>query len=175
MPIHTNKMSKKQLKKHSLLAGAFLFLLVLGAKVDLDFGGVVSFTLQTLVLGLSYYLLPRSFRVGLIGVYLLLGIVGVPVFNGDAGWVYFSSWPLGFFVGFVVAAFIPVAVPKGFSSALQFFSQLHVVILVLGAVWVGIYGSSSTKGIETLVELLPGALIKSFAGAGIVWLLYKIK
>lgn len=168
-------MSKKLLKKHSLLAGAFLFLVILGAKIDLDFGGVVSFTLQTLVLGLAYYLLPRSFRVGLIGVYLLLGIVGVPVFNGGAGWAYFSSWPLGFFVGFVVAAFIPVAVPKGFSSALGFFSLLHAVVLVLGALWVGIYSSSSTKGIETFVELLPGALIKSFAGAGLVWLFYKIK
>ena len=73
--------------KHSLIAGAFLLLVVFGAKIDLDLGGSVSFTLQTLFLGLAYYYLPIRWRFLLIIVYLGLGIVGLAVFNGGVGWV----------------------------------------------------------------------------------------
>jgi biotin transport system substrate-specific component len=96
-----NSWNKRLKGKHSLVAGAFLLLVILGAKIDLDLGGTVSFTLQTLFLGLAYFYLPRLWKFVLIALYLSLGIVGVPVFNGGAGWDYFSSWPLGFFAGFV--------------------------------------------------------------------------
>ena len=162
-------------KKHSRMAGAFLLLLILGAKIDLDFGGIVSFTLQTLFLGLAYYHLPRAFRIGLIGAYLCLGIIGIPVFNGDVGWVYFSSWPLGFFVGFLLSAFIPVVEPRGFASAVRFFAQMHGVIIICGIVWIGFYASSSIQAFETFSQILPGAFIKTFAGVGIVWALFKMK
>ena len=162
-------------KKHSLMAGAFLLLLILGAKIDLDVGGIVSFTLQTLFLGLAYYYLPRAFRIGLIVVYLFLGVIGIPVFNGGVGWSYFTSWPLGFFVGFLVSAFIPVVQPRGFASAVRFFAQMHGVIIICGIVWVGVYASSSIQACETFSQILPGAFIKTFAGAGIVWALFKMK
>lgn len=152
------------------MAGAFLLLLIFGAKIDLDVGGIVSFTLQTLFLGLAYYYLPQAFRVGLMGAYLCLGIIGIPVFNGGAGWSYFTSWPLGFFVGFLVSAFIPVVQPRGFASAVRFFAQMHGVIIICGIVWVGFYASSSIQAFETFSQILPGAFIKTFAGAGTVWL-----
>jgi len=161
--------------KHSLLAGAFLLLVVLGAKVDLDLGSVVSFTLQTLFLGLAYFYLPKYWRLGLIMVYLLLGISGVPVFNGEASWDYFISWPLGFFVGFVVSAFILVSEPRGVGSAFRFFAQIHGVIIIFGIVWVGIYAYSAMKAFETLSEILPGAVIKTAIGTVVVWLIPKRK
>lgn len=165
-----SNLNKTSNRKHSLLAGAFLLLEVLGAKVDLDLGGLVSFTLQTLFLGLAYYYLSITWRVGFILTYLALGISGVPVFNGEASWSYFSSWPLGFFIGFLVSAFIPISEPRGFKSAVRFFAQVHSVIIVFGIVWIGLYADSAIKALKTLIEILPGAFIKTFIGAGVVWL-----
>jgi biotin transport system substrate-specific component len=169
-----SNLNKTSNKKHLLLAGAFLLLVILGAKLDLDLGGLVSFTLQTLFLGLAYYYLPKSWRLILIFCYLMLGILGIPVFNGGVGWFYFSSWPLGFFVGFAVCAFLPVASPRGFASTVRFFAQVHGIIILLGVVWVGLYAGSSIKAFETFIEILPGAFIKTYAGAGVVWLVTKV-
>jgi biotin transport system substrate-specific component len=170
MPILKSKNVLNNTVKHSLLAGAFLVLVILGSKLDLDFGGLVSFTLQTLVLGIGYYYLPARLRVALILTYLALGIAGVPVFNGGIGWDYFISYPLGFFVGFLVSAFIPVVEPRDFASSVRFFAQMHGAIIICGIVWIGIYASSSIQAFETFSQILPGAFIKTFAGAGIVWL-----
>ncbi|MDA8886133.1 biotin transporter BioY [Bacteroidia bacterium] len=168
MQTQINNQNLKQIRKHSLLVGAFLLLLILGAKVDLDLGGVVSFTLQTLFLGLAYYYLPVRWRFALILTYLGLGIAGVPVFNGGTGWKYFSSWPLGFFVGFVLAAFILLPRVIGFISAFGYFLGMHLVIVLLGVLWMFYYGGSGSSPMEVILELLPGAIIKSLVGAGVV-------
>ena len=174
MQIKTNlKKDHYSTWKQLFIAVAFLFLLVAGAKVDLNFGGLVSFTLQTLILGVAYFFLPSKWKLALILTYLILGILGLPVFNGGAGWTYFSSWPLGFFVGFVLAAFVPKPIFPNFFNALNFFLQIHVIILAIGILGVGIYASSVSKAMETGLELLPGAIIKSIIGAGLIHLLTK--
>ncbi len=170
MQIKTNLNNKLNLTwKQLFLAVAFLFLLIAGAKLDIDLGGLVSFTLQTLFLGLAYYFLPRNWKLAMILSYLLLGILGLPVFNGGAGWSYFSSWPLGFFIGFVAAAAVTKPVSPDFYSSLSFFIQIHVIILVLGSFGVGIFAGAFNKGLETCLELLPGAVLKSVIDASIIW------
>ena len=160
--------------KHSLIAGAFLLLVIFGAKIDLDLGGSVFFTLQTLFLGLAYYYLPIRWRFLLIIVYLGLGIVGLAVFNGGVGWAYFSSWPMGFFVGFVVTAFVYRPMGNRFLPVLGYFVQVHLIITLIGVMWIAYYLGSFSKGLETLVDILPGAVLKSFAGAGVILLAKKL-
>ena len=161
--------------KHPLLAGAFLFLVIAGAKLDLDLGGLVSFTLQTLFLGLAYYYLPIRWRFILIVIYLAQGIVGFPVFNGGVGWAYFSSWPLGFFVGFILAAVVPRPTSNTFLPVLGYIAQIHLVIALLGVTWLAYFTGSFSKGLETLAELVPGIVIKSLVGAGVVGLVKGFK
>jgi biotin transporter BioY len=161
--------------KHSLIAGAFLLIVILGAKIDLDLGGLVSFTLQTLFLGLAYYYLPIRWRFILIVVYLGLGIVGLAVFNGGVGWAYFSSWPMGFFVGFVAMAFVSRPMGNRFLPVLGYFVQIHLVIVLLGVMWLAYFTGSFSKGLETLAELVPGIVIKSLVGAGVVGLVKGFK
>ncbi|MEY2923623.1 MAG: hypothetical protein RLZZ337_163 [Bacteroidota bacterium] len=153
-----------------LITVAFLFLLILGAKIDLNLGGKVSFTLQTLVLGIAYYFLSKRWRLALIFIYLTLGIMGISVFNSGAGWDYFISWPLGFFIGFLVAALLPTTRDNSSWPPLIYFLFLHAIIIVLGACWIAVYTNSTQNGIETLIELLPGVFIKSGVGAALIWL-----
>jgi len=159
----------KSIQKHSLLTGAFLLALVISAKADIDLGGLVSFTLQTLVLGIGYFLLPKIWRFVLILVYIALGIAGLSVFNGGVGWAYVISWPLGFFVGFVLAAYISTPKKITLSNLFSYFLQIHIVIVTLGIYVLGWHTGSVHKAIDTLFELLPGIVIKSLLGTGLIW------
>jgi biotin transporter BioY len=170
-----NSWNKRLNGKHSLVAGAFLLLVILGAKIDLDLGGTVSFTLQTLFLGLAYFYLPGPWKLVFIAVYLSLGIAGFSVFNGGAGWDYFSSWPLGFFVGFILAAVVPKPTSNTFFSTLVYITQIQLVIVLLGVMWLAYFTGSFSKGLETLAELVPGIVIKSLTGAGVVGLVKGFK
>ncbi len=172
-----NSLHKILNRKHSPLVGAFLFLCLvsMGAKLDLDLGGVVSFTLQTLFLGLAYYYLPIKWRLGVILSYLALGILGVPVFNGGVGWSYFVSWPLGFFIGFVLAAVVPTPLGYGVMPAFIFMLQIHAVIVIAGIVGIAMYSGSYVTALETAMDILPGAVIKSAVGSLIILLTAKYK
>ena len=172
MQTQRNNSTKALSKKHWLLTGAFLLLLILGSKIDLDFGGLVSFTLQTLFLGLAYYYLPRKFRFVLILVYLLLGLLGLHVFNGGAGWSYFSSYPFGFFVGFVLSAFISSPTKTLFFSTFAFFLVIHLIILSLGILWLAYYATLASA-VQTMNSLVLGMVIKSLLGAVTVALVQK--
>mgnify|MGYP000618850861 FL=1 len=156
----------KSIEKHSLLTGAFLLALVLSAKADIDLGGLVSFTLQTLVLGIGYFLLPKIWRFVLILAYIALGIAGLRVFNGGVGWAYVISWPLGFFV---LAAYISTPKKITLSNLFSYFLQIHIVIVTLGICVLGWHTGSVHKAIDTLFELLPGIVIKSLLGTGLIW------
>jgi len=154
----------------------FLLLVILGAKIDFRLRrNSLILTLQTLFSRIWHIFLfyPRPRKVVLIAVYLSLGIAGVSVFNGGAGWDYFSSWPLGFFVGFVLAAVIPSPEHSGFLPAVRFFSQLHVVIILAGVVGIVWHSGSYVMALKTAIDILPGAVLKILAGAGFVTLLNK--
>ena len=151
------------------MASAFFVLVIVGAKLDLTLGGLVSFTLQTFFLGLAYYYLPKLWGLFLVLSYLALGAGGIPVFNGGVGWNYFISWPLGFFIGFVLAAAVPSPSSNGLMPALGFFLKVHVVIIVAGIVGIYSYSSSYISALETAIDILPGAVIKSAAAAFIVY------
>ena len=166
MPILTSQDTNES-KKHWLLVGAFLLLVILGAKVDLDFGELVSFTLQTLFLGLAYFYLPLKHRLVLIATYLTLGNIGLPVFNGGAGLAYVLSYPLGFFVGFVVSAFVPSPKTMGFNTVFMYLLVFHIVILSLGVLWLAYYVDLNSAA-ENAQGLSIGMVIKSAVGAGVV-------
>jgi len=100
--------------------------------------------------------------------------VGLAVFNGGVGWAYFSSWPMGFFVGFVVTAFVYRPTGNRFLPVLGYFVLIHLIIMLIGVMWMAYYLGSFSKGLETLVDILPGAVLKSFAGAGVILLAKKL-
>ncbi len=172
MPTQKNNTFKTPKTKHLILLwGAFLCLVAAGAQVSIDLGGMISFTLQTLFLGLAYYYLPLRWKSALILTYLAGGIAGLPVFQGGIGWAYFSSSPLGFFVGFMLTIYIPSPSSSKLSATLLYFLHLHTVILLLGVLWLSYYTESASKGLETCLELLPGLFLKSILGMAIVWII----
>ncbi len=90
--------------------GLCVALLAVASSISIPLGPV-PFTLQTLVLAMFPAALGGRDAVATVGVYLLLGALGLPVFSGFSGGIAVLIGPTGgylwgFFVGMVLAACI---------------------------------------------------------------------
>ena len=116
--------------------------LAISSKIKIPFYPV-PMTMQTFVvlfLGISF-----GYKIGLatIGLYLLEGIVGLPVFSNSpergVGIVYFTGPTMGYLIGFFSACFVASLI-KSSDSYFQIFYKLILsvsTIYILGILWLG--------------------------------------
>jgi len=126
-----------------------LFVIILGsivltisAKIKIPFYPV-PMTMQTfvvLLLGLSF-----GYKIGLsaVGLYLLEGIVGLPVFSNSPergiGIAYFTGPTMGYLIGFLCACYLASFVKLN-DSFLKIFIKLTLAvstIYIFGILWLG--------------------------------------
>jgi biotin transport system substrate-specific component len=116
--------------------------LAVSAKLKIPFYPV-PMTMQTFVvlfLGLSF-----GYKIGLatVGLYLLEGIAGLPVFSNSTeigiGLVYFTGPTMGYLLGFLVASFLSAFINKKDNFLIIFLKLLISVstIYILGILWLG--------------------------------------
>ena len=117
-------------------------LLTLSAKVKIPFYPV-PMTMQTFVvlfLGVSF-----GYKIGLatIGLYLIEGIVGLPVFSNSpergVGFVYFTGPTMGYLIGFLSACILASFVRKKDNYFIILLKLMLSVstIYILGVIWLG--------------------------------------
>lgn len=101
----------------------------------------VPMTLQTLVVLLSAGFLGRRAAASQ-ALYLALGAAGLPVFNGAAGGAAHLLGPTGgYLAGFVLAAWLAgwtLERPRGLAATSALMALATLVILSLGACWLGV-------------------------------------
>ncbi|MDB3888223.1 biotin transporter BioY [Candidatus Pelagibacter sp.] len=116
--------------------------LTASAKLKIPFYPV-PMTMQTFVvlfLGLSF-----GYKIGLatVGLYLLEGIAGFPVFSNSPekgiGLVYFTGPTMGYLVGFLIASFLSAFINVKDNFLIIFLKLLLSVstIYILGILWLG--------------------------------------
>ena len=116
--------------------------LTISAKIKIPFYPV-PMTMQTfivLLLGLSF-----GYKIGLsaVGLYLLEGIVGLPVFSNSpergVGLVYFTGPTMGYLIGFLLASFFASFVKMEDNFFVIFIKLILSVstIYILGILWLG--------------------------------------
>ena len=127
----------------SLLNNFFRFnILAISAKIKIPFYPV-PMTMQTFVvlfLGVSF-----GYKIGLatIGLYLLEGIIGLPVFSNSpergVGLVYFTGPTMGYLIGFFSACFFASFIKKNDNYFIIFIKLILSVstIYILGVLWLG--------------------------------------
>ena len=117
-------------------------LLAISAKIKIPFYPV-PMTMQTFVilfLGLSL-----GYKIGLatVGLYVMEGIIGLPVFSNSpergVGLIYFTGPTMGYLIGFLSACFIASFVKKNESYLIIFLKLVLSVstIYILGVLWLG--------------------------------------
>ena len=137
----------KHTSQSKLIKSAFVILLgsialTISAKIKIPFYPV-PMTMQTFVvmfLGLSF-----GYKIGLstVGLYLLEGIAGLPVFSNSPergiGIVYFTGPTMGYLIGFLFACYLASFV-KLKDNFLKIFAKLTFAastIYIFGVLWLG--------------------------------------
>ena len=134
--------SNQKILKSFVLIFVGSLTLTLSAKLKIPFYPV-PMTMQTFVvlfLGMAF-----GYKIGLatVGIYLLEGIIGIPVFSNSpekgVGLVYFTGPTMGYLVGFLLAVF--------FAGYLNLKSNIFVIFIklifavstvyLLGVFWLG--------------------------------------
>ena len=116
--------------------------LTISAKIKIHFYPV-PMTMQTFVvlfLGVSL-----GYRIGLasVGLYLLEGIVGLPVFSNTPekgiGLIYFTGPTMGYLIGFLTASYLASRINNNdnFLSVLTKLTVATSTIYILGLLWLG--------------------------------------
>ena len=151
-----------------------LILMVSLAPVELMLGKV-PITLQTFVIFTAAALFGTRIALISTGVYLLLGALGLPVFAGyESGWEHLLGPTSGFLFGFLLSAFFIARDVRRrvltLSNVFFSFIKAHLILFVPGFL-VYFWHVGEFQIMEILLELLPGLLVKSLAGAALtIWL-----
>lgn len=149
--------------------GVFFIGLASQIKVPLPFTPI-PITLQTFAIFLMVGLL-RRFGVISVSLYLILGLLGLPMFAGGAGGISTLFSPTaGYLVGFLVAAYLAYLAYERFSKS--FLTLLGVWFLInlvvihgLGVLWLGCFLKIYDPGKLILLGSLPfvfGDFVKVF-------------
>ena len=134
--------TQTQILKSLLVIFLGSIVLAISAKVKIPFYPV-PMTMQTFVvlfLGVSF---GYKVAIATVGLYLLEGIVGLPVFSNSpergVGLVYFTGPTMGYLIGFLFATFLASFI-KTSDNYLAIFLKLTFsvsTIYILGILWLG--------------------------------------
>ncbi|MBR1867392.1 MAG: biotin transporter BioY [Clostridia bacterium] len=92
--------------KKAALIGLFVALIWLGAIISIPIPPV-PFTLQTLFVLMAGALLGGAEGAICVGIYIFMGLIGIPVFSGfSSGFSYVLNPKFGFLLGFIFSALI---------------------------------------------------------------------
>ena len=138
----TKNISQSKLIKSLLAVILGSIALTISAKIKIPFYPV-PMTMQTFVvlfLGVSL-----GYKVGLasVGLYLLEGILGLPVFSNSPekgiGLIYFTGPTMGYLIGFLIASYLASKVNSK-DSLILVLTKLVIAtstIYILGLIWLG--------------------------------------
>ena len=134
--------TQTQIIKSLLIILLGSIVLAISSKVKIPFYPV-PMTMQTfivLLIGMSF-----GYKIGLatIGLYLIEGIVGLPVFSNSpergVGLVYFTGPTMGYLIGFFSACFLASLIKTDDNYFIIFIKLILSVstIYILGVLWLG--------------------------------------
>ena len=134
--------TQSQLIKSLLVIFFGSIILAISAKIKIPFYPI-PMTMQTFVvlfLGISF---GHKIALATIGLYLLEGMIGLPVFSNSpergVGLTYFIGPTMGYLIGFLSASFLASYIKHDDNYLLIFYKLILSVstIYVLGVLWLG--------------------------------------
>ena len=134
--------TQSQIIKSLLIIFIGSIILAISAKVKIPFYPV-PMTMQTFVvlfLGISF---GYKIAIASVGLYLLEGIIGMPVFSNSpergVGLVYFTGPTMGYLIGFLSACFLASYIKNADNYFTIFMKLIFSVstIYILGVLWLG--------------------------------------
>jgi len=164
------------------MVGLGLLLVCLGAMVSIDLpwkGGGIPITGQSLAVLVVGFVLGRKRALFAIALYLILGVMGFPVFaKGASGIDTLMGGSGGFLYGFLIGGYVCGALQEnGFGAS---FAE-SLIAMTIGTALIltcGIAQLTYLYGFEKaldygLIPFWPGAIVKIILGALIIYTIQK--
>lgn len=163
--------------RYAIYSALFTALYVAGTFIRIPIGPV-PIVLTNLFIFLGGLVLPWSWSMASVVLYLLLGAVGLPVFSGGGGPAYFAGPTGGYLAGYLVAVCVISLISRAGKARLPF------LILSLTAGILAIYACGvpwlkkvldlpwHRAALVGMLPFIPGDVIKAAAAAG-VFLLFR--
>jgi biotin transport system substrate-specific component len=152
-----------------ILAALISSLIVLSTQAQIMIFGAIPFTLQTVAIQIGAFALPKPYGIISIVLYLMLGLIGFPVFSkGGAGIGHFLGPTGGFLYGFLIATiFIQVFRLKFLQNKYYLFLGIviHTILLFgFGEIHLSYITGKDLYTIFTsiMIGFYPFAIIKCF-------------
>ena len=171
-----------QVNRDTLMVGLGLLLVCLGAMVSIDLpwkGGGIPITGQSLAVLVVGFVLGRKRALFAIPLYLILGVMGFPVFaKGASGIDTLMGGSGGFLYGFLIGGYVCGALQEnGFGAS---FAE-SLIAMTIGTALIltcGIAQLTYLYGFEKaldygLIPFWPGAIVKIILGALIIYTIQK--
>ena len=112
-------MNKSDQLRHTVFTALFVALIAVGAFIAIPIGPV-PIVLQNMFVLLAAIILGPVWGLACVGVYLLIGLAGLPVFAGGTSGVGKLFGPTGgYLLGYLQAAFVAAAISKGLGKKLS--------------------------------------------------------
>ncbi len=161
----------------SVFSALFTALIIVGAYLKIPVGPVPIVLANFFVL-LAGALLGPKWAASSVGLYLLFGIVGLPVFAGGGGLAYLAGPTGGFLIGYLPAAYVTGLLAAGTKSPRLIILGLTagaIIIYLTGVPWlVLVLKKTMLEGIALgMLPFLPGDGIKIAGAFTIILLLHK--
>ena len=148
--------------RYLVLAGIFAALTAVGGFLKIPFGPM-SITLQTMLAALAGIVLGPRWGAASQGVYLALGLMGLPIFTMGGGLGYVLQPSFGFLLGFPLTAAVSGRLSRGSTSPLRLALAAGVGILagyVIGTPYMGlVLNLYLGKGLSVWTVVKTGCLI----------------
>ena len=143
--------------RHMVRMGLYVALLAISAWMTVP--APVPFTMQTMAVLTIGALLGSGQGCICVGVYLLLGVIGVPVFSGFRGGVQVLLGPTGgYLLGFLLSAFVAGWAGKRFRSEWILAVCFAAAVLLcygFGTLWYALLYSGGELGAILLTCVVP--------------------
>ncbi len=100
-----SNLANRSKTKMLALTAVFTSLVIVGAFVKFEIP-VIPFTLQTFVVQLTSSMLGPWWGALAIGLYLFMGLIGIPIFTKGGGFTYVLQPTFGYLIGFFIGAIV---------------------------------------------------------------------
>ncbi len=173
------KRRAKNATKNIALVSLFVALIIVGGFIKIPLG-VVPITLQLAMVLLSGSIGGKKIGVMAVSIYIVMGLIGLPIFSTGGGIFYFLKPTFGYLIGFIFASLI-----AGIECKTLWTKLISLLLAVLIAHVVGVaylyltlnYYLSTPITVETAIisgslMFLPTDVLFSFV---VAFISYKLK
>lgn len=180
------KIAKRDYTKKLALTAMFTTLIIVGAFIKIPIP-YIPFTLQVFFVNMAMLMLGAKWGGMAVGIYIAMGLIGIPVFTAGGGWSYVFhptfGYLIGFFIGTIVGGNIMRLFKNGYLGMAVASVVLEVIVYICGlsyfyfiqSAYLGVSVTAKTVFISCFLIFLPGDTISCVLGAIIVKRLSKFR